>query len=58
MSIDLKALLRRAQGMPANSTPTKNDIKRPGLASITHTREEQMAQILTVQLEKLGKIHF
>lgn len=48
MSRALKALLCRAQGMPVNSTPTNNDIKGPGHAHTTQTREEQMAQILTV----------
>lgn len=56
MSIDLKALLRRAQGMPVDSTPKRNDIDRAGLARTTHTREEQMAQIMTVQIEKLEEI--
>lgn len=56
MSIDLKALLRRAKGMPVTSAPKRNDTERAGLARTTHTREEQMAQIMTVQLEKLEEI--
>lgn len=57
MSTDLNALLRRAQGMSVKSTPKMNDIERAGLAArTTHTREDQMAQIITVQLEKLEEI--
>lgn len=56
MSIDLKALLRRAQRMPVNSAFKKNEIERPDLACTTHTPEEQMAQIMTLQLEKLEEI--
>lgn len=56
MSTDLKALLRRAQSMHVNSTPKKNDMGRPDPARTTHIREEQMAQIMTVQLEKLEEI--
>lgn len=58
ISIDLKALLRRAQQMPVNSTPKKNDTERSDLPGTTHTREEQMAQIITVQLEILEEITF
>lgn len=56
MSIELEALLHRAQGiMPVNSTPTNNDIKLPDLG-IVNKREEQMTRIMMVQLEKLEKI--
>lgn len=55
--IDLQALLRRAQGMPVNSTPINNDIERPGLTRTTQKREEQMAQIITLQHEQLVKIN-
>lgn len=55
MSIDLN-LDRRAQRMPINSASKKNDIERPDLACTTYTQEEQMAKIMTLQLDKLEKI--
>lgn len=51
---NLDTLLRRAHGI--NPARRMNDMQQPESAPTVHKREEKMAQIMTVQLEKLEEI--
>lgn len=54
-SVDLRALLRRAHGINSSSRISEN--QHQGLARTVHKWDEQMAEIMTVQLEKLEEIN-
>lgn len=53
-STDLDTLLRRAHGI--NSAARMNDMQQAESAPTVPRREEKMAQIMTVQLEKLEEL--
>lgn len=53
-TVDLQALLTRAKNMPIDTTPMPTI--KPSLADSLHTLQSQVAQIMTVQLEKFEEI--
>lgn len=53
-TVDLQALLTRAKNMPIDTTPMP--AIKPSLADSLHTLQSQVAQIMTVQLEKFEEL--
>lgn len=53
-TVDLQALLTRAKNMPIDTTPMPTI--KPSVADNLHTLQFQVAQIMTVQLEKFEEI--